>query len=345
MNNLKGLATGIGSLPHQDADSALSLIFKYIPGIPFWPQLPKRDLREGMISQFSEKIPCLKIGPSGLFFDASKQEEELERFYEKAIACDLDYFKISREYASGLYRFHEMLTGGTGIAGIELLKLQITGPFTFAGAVNDESGTAILHNKVLFQAVLKSLNMKALWQANMFKGFGKRIAMFIDEPYLGCFGSAYTPLNREEVVCGLTDFIEGLKPLCAMLGVHCCGNTDWSIFTEIKDIDIISFDAFDYMEKFVLYAEDIKVFLERGGIICWGIVPAQGFTGEEDLGLLIRKLRLGIEVLVKKGISEELLKEKLIISPACGLGTFAAQKAEKVFRLLSETSQFIRKNF
>lgn len=345
MENLKGLATGIGSLPHQEAESALELIFKYIPGIPFWPQLPKRNLREGMIAQFSENIPCLRVDSQRVYFDFSREDEELEKFYERAISQDLDYFKISLDYAPGIYKFYEMLTNGAWLSNAQLLKLQVTGPFTFAAAVNDESQTAILHNKVLLQAVIKALNMKALWQANMFKGLGKPIAMFIDEPYLGCFGSAFTPLNREEVVLGLKEFSEGLKPACDLLGIHCCGNTDWSIFTEVNDVDIISFDAFDYLEKFVLYAQDIKKFLERKGIICWGIVPTQGFTGKEDLGFLIRKLRLGIETLVKKGINEDLIKERMIISPACGLGTFAIEKAEKVFCLLSETSEFIRKNF
>jgi preprotein translocase subunit SecD len=38
----------------KDADEALDLIFKYVPDIPFWPQLPRRDVREGMVAQFSE---------------------------------------------------------------------------------------------------------------------------------------------------------------------------------------------------------------------------------------------------------------------------------------------------
>jgi len=162
---------------------------------------------------------------------------------------------------------------------------------------------------------------------------------------LGCFGSAYTPINREDVIERLNEFTEGLRADDVLLGVHCCGNTDWSIFTDVKNIDIISFDAFNYQDKFVLYADDIRDFLARGGIICWGIVPTQGFTGEENIEFLIRKLRQGIGNLVNKGIEEDLLKERLLISPACGLGTFALQKAEKVFKLVSEASDFIRKNF
>ncbi|MFY9401866.1 MAG: hypothetical protein WAQ07_00425 [Candidatus Omnitrophota bacterium] len=345
MHKLKGLATGIGSLPYGEAESALGLIFKYTPEIPFWPQLPKRSLKEGMVAQFSENIPCLKLGAEGVFFDSRRMDDELEEFYGRVVSVDLDYFKISPDYAPGVYKFYDMLASGFGISEAQALKLQVTGPFTFAAAVNDEDKVPILHNKVMLQAVSKALSMKALWQAGMFKALGKPLVMFIDEPYLGSFGSAYTALDRQDVVLGLREFSTGLKPVYDLLGVHCCGNTDWSIFTELEDIDIISFDAFDYLEKFLLYAKDIKSFLERKGFICWGIVPTQSFTGNDNLSLLTDKLYLGIEALVKKGVSESLLRERLLISPSCGLGTFTVEEAEKVFRMLAKVSDFIRKNF
>ncbi|PIP19342.1 MAG: hypothetical protein COX41_03420, partial [Candidatus Omnitrophica bacterium CG23_combo_of_CG06-09_8_20_14_all_41_10] len=219
MSKLKGLATGIGSLPHQDTDDAMDLIFKYIPNAPFWPQLPSRDVREGMIAQFSENIPCLKVNNSGLYFDPRGKEEALEKFYEKAIAADLDYFKISNVYSLGLYKFYQKLTGPR-LEAAEFIKLQVTGPFTFAAAINDENDVALLHDEVLMQVVLKALSMKALWQITMFRRFGKKLIMFIDEPYLGCFGSAYTPINREDVIERLNEFTEGLRADDVLLGVH-----------------------------------------------------------------------------------------------------------------------------
>ena len=51
--NLKGLATGIGSLPLTNVQATLDLILRYLPVAPFWPQLPKCDQREGMLAQFS----------------------------------------------------------------------------------------------------------------------------------------------------------------------------------------------------------------------------------------------------------------------------------------------------
>jgi len=328
MSKLKGLATGIGSLPHKDIDSALDLIFKYTPQIPFWPQLPKRDIREGMVEQFSE----------GLVF--KPEEKELEKFYERIIANDIDYFKISPDFAVGLHKFYQRLEK-TNLKGIEFIKCQVVGPFTLAASINDAQGIALLHNPVFMQAILKGLTMKALWQIDFFKDFKKKIIIFLDEPYLGCFGSAYAPINREEVIKGLTEVTEGIKSDNVLTGVHCCGNTDWSIFTDTKTIDIISFDAFGFLDRLVLYADNLKDFFKRGGIVCWGIVPTQELSGQSP-DLLLEKIKEGIRVLVKKGLDKDLLLENLMLSPSCGMGTLDIDKTEKILNILSQISEKIR---
>jgi len=343
MANLKGLATGIGSLPYKDADSALDLIFKYTPNIPFWPQLPKRDTREGMVAQFSENLPFLKMEENGLhFFALETKDRELEVFYERIIANDVDYFKISEEFATGLYKFYQRLKT-VDLDKINFIKCQVTGPFTFAASINSDKGNTLLYDSVFLQAVLKGLCMKALWQINMFKKFGKKIILFFDEPYLTSFGSAYTPINREDVVNVLSELTETVKSPDCLIGVHCCGNTDWSIFMDVGKIDIISFDAFDFLDRLILYADNLKGFFDRGGILCWGIVPTQLFTGEETPQVLIRKIKEGINKLANKGLEQDLLLENLLISPSCGLGTFTPEKSEKIFKLLSEASLLIRK--
>jgi methionine synthase II (cobalamin-independent) len=344
MNALKGLATGIGSLPYKDAETALDLIFKFTPDIPFWPQLPKRDPKEGMIAQFSENFPFLKVGQGGIIFsNLDSPDRELEIFYEHIIANDIDYFKISDSFALGLHKFYQRLEK-SDLKDLEFIKCQITGPFTFAASIKDQGGIALLHDPVFMQVIIKGLAMKALWQIKLFKKFGKKIILFIDEPYLGCFGSAYTPINREDVVKGLIDLTLGIRSENVLIGVHCCGNTDWTIFTDVETIDIINFDASGFQDEFLLYPEDLGNFLKRGGIICWGIVPTQEFSGKETPELLIGKIKAGIDTLVKKGVDKELLLENLIISPSCGLGTLDTEKSEKIFQLLSETSALIKKS-
>jgi methionine synthase II (cobalamin-independent) len=94
----------------------------------------------------------------------------------------------------------------------------------------------------------------------------------------------------------------------------------------------------------VLYADNLNRFLKRGGIICCGIVPTNEFNANQTPKLLAQKIKLGLDILEKKGIDRQLLLERLLISPACGLGTLDTQKAEGIFNLLNQTSLFIRKN-
>ena len=343
MMNLKGLATGIGSLPLTDAHAAVDLILRYIPAVPFWPQLPKADLREGMLAQFSENLPGLKFDSGNLHFIAQDKEKELELFYDRFISQDLEYFKISPDFARGLQAFYERLNI-LDLSGIEFIKCQVTGPFTFCSGITDEQGKIILHDEVLMQAMVKGLGMKALWQLEYFKKFGKKMIMFFDEPVLTGVGSAYTTINRNDVMDVYTELADSLKSQGSLIGIHCCGNTDWSMLTDTVGIDIINFDAFNFQERFVLYADNLNRFLKRGGIICWGIVPTQEFNIDQNPELLAQKIKFGLDILVKKGIDRQLLLERLLISPACGLGTLDAQKAEGILNLLNQSSLFIRKN-
>lgn len=345
MQGLRGLATGVGSMPQKNAAEALDLIFKYLPNIPFWPQLPKRNIREGMVAQFSENLPFLKMNENGLNFSSSDvREAELETFYGHIIDNDVDYFKISKDFALGLYEFHKRLEK-SGLKTIDFIKLQVTGPFTFAAGLKDQNGVALLHDTVFMQAVLKGLTMKALWQLKFFKNFGKKIIIFIDEPFLGCFGSAFTPINREDVVKVLTELSLGIKQSeDTLIGIHCCGNTDWSMFTDVDGIDIINFDAFSFQERFVLYAQNLALFLKKAGIVCWGIVPTQEFSGKETPDSLVKKLMDGIGTLIKKGVDRDLLLRQMLVSPSCGLGSLDTAISERILNLLSETSSFIRKS-
>lgn len=341
MDKLTGLATGVGSLPHKDADAALDLIFKYLPQIPFWPQLPKISPREGMVAQFSENFPCIELTDDGALYRALDRENQLEKFYEKVIENDVDYFKITPNCSQGIHAFSRRLRK-QGLKNIEFIKCHISGPFTFAASIKDELDVLLLYDPVFLQVVIKALVMKALWQVKFLKEFGKKIILFIDEPYLACFGSAYAPITREQVVAGLKEITQGVRSENTLVGVHCCGNTDWSIFTDIDSIDIINFDAFGFLDKLVLYADSLKGFLIRGGVICWGIVPTNEFSGSETAESLAAKIKEGIDTLSKKGVDRDLLSERLLVSPSCGLGTLDSAKAEKILQLLSEVSSQFR---
>lgn len=342
--SLRGCATGIGSLPYTEVEPALDLIFSCCPAIPFWPQLPRRGPIESMLAQFSEHFPCLKFTPEGIVFDPSSQDSEMERFYDRLIAQDTEYFAISAQYASGLWGFHERLKR-QDLGTVEALKLHVTGPFTFAASINDSNGVPLLHDQVLMQAFVKGLAMKAAWQIKQFRPFGKRMIVFLDEPYLSSFGSAFTSVNREEVIAVLSEFCAVLAADDVYVGVHCCGNTDWSLFTGIPGLSVINFDAFEFLDRIILYASDLQKFLSAGGFLCWGIVPT--LLPEQPHGLsegaLVKRIREGIGKLADKGVDAGLLAEQLLVSPACGLGNRDVAGARDVLGLLQRVSGELRR--
>ncbi|MCM8782905.1 MAG: hypothetical protein NC909_00685 [Candidatus Omnitrophica bacterium] len=347
MNRRRIMATGIGSMPSREPEEALDLIFKYTPCIPFWPQLPKRDLREGMCIQFSQGFSFLKITPHGFIYDPRDAEKQMEDFYNRIINDDIDYFKIDYEFASGLYHFYERLKK-SHLESVFFIKAQITGPFTFAAFIRDVEGKLVMQDQILMEAITQGLIRKAVWQIRFFLEFKKKIILFFDEPYLSCFGSAYTPINRETIVKVMNQIFTAVKnlsyqklnlnPESVLLGVHCCGNTDWSMFTEVLDLDIISFDAFSYGEKLLLYTDNLEGFLRKGGFFCWGIVPTLEFAQNIQETFILNKFNSLINGFLKKGMEREVLFKNFIISPSCGLANIEEKKAERILSFLSEIS-------
>ncbi len=92
--------------------------------------------------------------------------------------------------------------------------------------------------------------MKCRWQIQKFKPYADKIICFIDEPILSAFGSStYVSVKREDVVALIGEVVEAVHAEGAMAGVHCCGNTDWSILID-AGVDIINFDAFELRRNY-----------------------------------------------------------------------------------------------
>ena len=329
--------TGIGSVPWEDIDSTCGKILDLLPSIPFWPQLVRRSPFEDMNIQFTEGLPLVDINTEtrSISVSATDSEEALVEFYSHYLADDVDYFSIGRDYAPGLYRQIELVRENPGKYG-EYIKGHITGPVTFAASIKDEEGKAILGHPDLLEAFTKGLAIKALWQVRELEKTGKKTIIFLDEPYLSGFGSAFSPIERREVIGLLKEVIDYLgEKSDTLIGIHCCGNTDWSMIVEAGP-DIINFDAFSYLDYFLLYPDDISSFINGGGIIAWGIVPTGDSAGQGDIDELNLRLNKGLEGLYNLGLDKDKVQAASILTPACGMGTMNEKDSDEVLDLLSK---------
>ena len=334
------IATGIGSLPLIDPDEAVALSLKYLPEAPIWPQLPQRSYLEHFCGQYSEGLPGLVVDSSKqrIYFDTSRDlDPELDHFCERYLAKDLDHFRISEDHAAGFYAFVAWLKNKGLPSAARFLKGHCTGPLTYSITVKDSGGRDIVYHDVLFDAITKGLAMKAAWQVRILKQFGLPVILFIDDPAMYAMSSGLYSLSPDLVAGKLQEIITMVHDEGGITGIHCCCNADWPLLFR-TGVDVISFDAVGYLDKVLLYRDELKGFFHRGGSLAWGIVPTTGFTGKETTAELVVQLERGMQRVTDSGIERSVILRQCIITPSCGLGSLATAQAEAILKLTREVS-------
>jgi len=326
------LTTGIGSLPFVRLDEARKVISLF--DIPFWPQLPKKTFLENMYLQYSDGLPFSKIDyeKENIFFRLDEMDgKELETFYEHLLAEDLDYFAVKREKAAGLYSLLEDPLPSARIKG------QMTGPVSFGLTVTDENKRAVFYHETFKEILVKGLTLKALWIIRELKKKYKEVYFFLDEPYLSQIGSAFVNLDPEEIK-GIYSEMLAVINREAISGIHCCGNTDWNLILDLP-FGIINFDAFNY--SLLPFSAKLKKFLESGGKIAFGFVPAENSVRNLTEKELSARTEEEFSRLDGAGISRALIKENMLLSPSCGLATLDPALVVKELEML----QYLKRHF
>jgi len=325
-------------MPHTDAEAACSQVLTYLSAIPTWPQLPKRSFLENMYVQFSPGFPGVVVEGERIYVDRSQNlDEPLGQLYVAYLENRLDQYAIAPDYAAGLHAFLASPLGSPlGVKG------QVTGPVSWGLTVADQERRPMLYDDILADALAKHLRLKAAWQERALGALSPTTIIFIDEPYMSAFGSAFAPLSRERVIALLEEVLGGLR---GHRGIHCCGNTDWSVLLDTS-ADILSLDAYSYAHTLALYPAEVRDFLERDGVIAWGIIPNEETAlAEETVKSLVSRLEEAMAALSRKGIPFDRLVDKALITPSCGLGALSPEGAARALELTAEVSAEMRRRY
>jgi methionine synthase II (cobalamin-independent) len=342
----------IGSLPLGDYAEATRLVWEHTPEIPLWVQLPKMP-GESITRQFAAGLPGLTEEAGRAFIDTAAPgfEESLLRFYEEALAvesasADLDHsrFAMAADSAGG---FFELIRQAIVRTPPPLaVKGQIVGPLTFGTSLCVRDGKAIFYDAQLRDVSVRLLALRARWQVRRLAALGRPVLLFIDDPAVTGFGSSiYIGVGREELTESLGAVIDAIHQEGGLAGVHICANADWTLILD-SSADILSFDAYAFFDQFVIYREAIRRFVERGGMIAWGLIPT---LSPEDLqrettASLLAQWRAKSEQVARLGIDRQQLTAQSLITPACGMGTLSEALALKALKLTRELADGIRAN-
>jgi hypothetical protein len=330
------LATGVGALPHTDPVSACNDVLDIFPQFPYVPTLPDRGQLESIVFNDSEQLPGRIIRDDRLLFDSTTdQSEAMEKVYMDYVEGNYAPYALHKDYASG---FIEMMSHN--LTRAKVLKCQVTGPVTFGMQVVDAKKRPIYYDGQLADVLSKMIALKARWcESEMRKRTGvTETLVVLNEPYLASLGSSVVPVDKETVRAGFEDIAALVK---GGLGIHCCSNTDWEFLLGLTP-SVLSIDAYATAKEFLLYADSIVAYLERGGVVAWGIVPSEYKLFENETTDSLYERYLAVRTQLCRHMPERLFDAQSLITPSCGIRFSDQDGALAIMQTAAEISRRIR---
>ena len=329
-------ATGVGALPHTDPVQACSDVLSIFSDFPYVPTLPDRGQLESIVYNDSEQLPGRIIRDDRLLFDSTANTTTaMEKVFADYLEGNVSPYALHEEYGSG---FIEMMKHD--LSKVSVLKCQVTGPVTFGMQVVDAGKRPMYYDTQLADMLSKLLALRARWcEQEMQKRTGvKETLVVLNEPYLASLGSSVVPVDRDSVRSGWQDIAALVD---GGLGIHCCSNTDWEFVMDLKP-SVISIDAYTTAKEFLLYSDAIRRYLEGGGVVAWGIVPADFrlFSQETTDSLYLRYCAIRTELCSK--IPEALFDRQSLITPSCGIRFADRNGAIAIMQAAADISYRIR---
>lgn len=331
------LTTAMAVMPHTDVTRALEMALSL--DVPFWPQLPNASYTEDMYVQAAEHFPgiLLNMEKRTLRFSMDKFTEELEEtllhFDEPTL------FDISETYSAVYHRFLAL-----DLADRPAIRGQLEGPISFGFNIVDQDDRPIIFDDTVRPFMLEFMAKRINVQLARLKMRNANAFMFVDEPGLQFLFSAMAGYSDLKAKGDLDQFFAGVdRPR----GIHLCGNPDWDFLLNL-DLDVLSLDVFTNAEIFSSYAVAIQKFLDRGGVIVWGIVPT-GFEAfaQEEVPSLIQRLENVWKVLWSKGVDRDRMIAQSMLSPAtcCLVNPDRERTVERAFAAVNRMAEVLKDQY
>jgi hypothetical protein len=325
-------ATGVGALPHRDPDAACLAVLAAFPEVPYAPTLPNRNPLEAIVLAEAECLPGAEVRDGRVVVDTGA-DEAVEAVLMDYLEGRYAGYAASEATASG---FHRLMT--YDLSGAVLLKCQVTGPATLGMQAVDARRRPVHYDGAYADVLGKALALRARWFEARMREHGVPTVVVLNEPYLTALGSPVVPLDEETVRSSFAD-IAALLEGC--VGIHCCANTDWGFVFSLSP-SLISFDAHTHTREFLLYGDDLAAYLEGGGVVAWGMIPAD--RPAPDAGELgrIHDRFAAIRRTVADLVGDDTFIDRSLVTPTCGIRAIDEAGAGAVMEAAAAVARRVR---
>lgn len=312
------LATGVGSFPgtdQRDFDEALGLVLGELAGsdaaLPFLPEVPGRGAIAGMVGRTLAMVTELDadLQPAGWRLTGTSGAPALDqRRARSLLGQDLDTLE-------------DRASGYTGA-----FKVQVTGPWTLAAAVERPRGDKLLADhgarRDLAQALALGVAGHVADVRRRLPG-ERRLVVQVDEPALPAVMAGSIPtasgfgrhrtVHPPEVSAALEEVLAAARDAGAEPWVHCCAPD--------APLGLLrSAGAHGLMVDLALVGaaghEPLAEALEAGESVALGVLPTAapaGVPGEKEY---VERVLRWLDLV---GLDLDGVGAGLVVSPACGL--------------------------
>lgn len=320
-----GVATGVGSMPGTDARESAALVVGELPDLPHVVELPGRGPGADMVGRAAALLVDLHVDlqPSGWrLVDRPGMDERRARGY---LGQDLDELE---EHADGV---------------VGPVKLQVTGPWTLAAALQLPRGEPVLTDPGALRDLVASFTEGVrLHVAELHKRLpGAFPVLQLDEPSLPAVlagevrrSSGATTVRAvaetaaEDVLHALVDTVG------ASVVVHCCAARPPVDLLRRAGVAGLSIDLLLVGDSL---DQELGEVVEAGLALLAGVVPAlPSAAGVSDVRSTVEPVR---RLWHQLGLDQERLSRQVVVTPTCGLAGASPAYARAALSRARETAR------
>ena len=318
--------TGIGSLPHHNVDAALEYAFRF--DVPFLPQIPIRNHAEYMIPQALEGLPGLVADEGGaVALDAGPWRAGRGAF-ERRMADALEGRASLPLSPQSMACWHPFLFE-LAERKVPFAKVQIAGPLTCQWVLQGNQATG---DPEVSADVVRIITAKCLSMVAELKARGVQPLIVLDEP--GLYAYTGDVSAHKLAFQDLRLLVMALRKMGALVGLHCCSDTDWRQVLGLG-LNMISFDVALSGKGLFSCRDEVSRFVEEGGRFILGIVATNRGVAGQSAEVLVNDLeRLVCESMPDRGVAQRQILKHSLLSPACGLALKTPEECEMILGVL-----------
>ncbi len=325
-------ATGVGSLPGDDADAfteAVKTVLGVLPDLPHLPELPGRGVHASSTARGLAVLADL----------GADLQRAGWRLTGGTGTSGVDHRRARSLLAQDLDTFEEHAHGFTG-----RVKVQVTGPWTLAATVEKPRGDLVLSDRgarrELAEALAEGLRDHV---ADLRRRLPEAaIVVQVDEPSLPAVLAGAIPTasgfhrHRSVDEPGASPALEWVLGAITQAGatpvVHCCASAvpvrllvGAGAAGVSVDLDALAPAAYD----------DLADLLEGGAPVLLGVVPSAAPETPPTGRAVVERVQRFLDML---GLDPE-SAASLVVTPTCGLGGTDPAWARQAMQLSAQTAR------